>query len=221
MRATGWATVETQYMRRRSALAAAITLAGVLAAFAWLWIGPGSYQPCRPAPPWDDLAVWLSGSLGAGGTDGPAGVPAFCEIPTDFTWIIALAILTAALSVAGFVVTARRSTSRRDSHRILYWWVVAVGGLTGLVATLTWFGHEPDEKEGGLEIVLSNAGCLGGGPGQPTDASCARTEWLYLHWWVWPLGVLIVGLLIGLVVALVVFTTSQDHVESDDEPIWS
>ena len=104
--------VETQFMRRRSALAAAIALAGVLAAFAWLWIGPGSYQPCRPAPPWDDLAVWLSGSLGAGETDGPAGAPALCEIPTDLTWLISLGVLLLALLASGYAVTSSRNASR-------------------------------------------------------------------------------------------------------------
>lgn len=208
-------------MRRRSLQAAGIALAGVVAGFAWLWIGPGSYQRCRPAPPWDDLAIWVSESLGAGETDGPAGAPAFCEIPTDFTWIVALAICTAAVTIAGYVFTTRRSIGPRGNHRIIYWWIVAVGGLTGVVAALTWFGHALDEKEGGLEAVLANVGCLGGGPGQPTEASCARTEWLYLHWWVWPVGVLATGLLTGVVVALVAWMTGQDQAPSDDVPLWS
>lgn len=158
---------------------------------------------------------------GPGETDGPAGAPAFCEIPTDFTWIIALAIFTVALTVAGYVFTDRRAAGPSDSHRIFYWWVVAVGGLTALVAALTWFGHALDAKEGGLDVVLSDAGCLGGGPGQPSQASCERTEWLYLHWWVWTVGVLACGLLIGAVVGLVAVTTSRDQVEPDDEPMWS
>lgn len=102
-------------MRRRPFQSAGIALAGVLLAVAWLWIGPGSYQRCRPAPLWDDLAIWISGSLGAGETDGPAGAPAFCEIPTDFTWIFALAILAVAVTFAGYVLTGRRSTVPTDS----------------------------------------------------------------------------------------------------------
>jgi hypothetical protein len=102
-------SMQTGAMHLRTVQAAGIALAGVGAALAWLWIGPGSHQPCRPAPPWDDVAVWLSQSLGAGETDGPAGVPASCEIPTDFTWIIALGIFTVALTVAGYVLTGRRS----------------------------------------------------------------------------------------------------------------
>lgn len=80
------------------------------------------------------------------------------------------------------------------------------------------FGHLLDEKEGGLEVRLSNAGCLGGGAMKgPSAADCSRTEWLYTHWWVWPVGVLLAGLAIGAVVALVAFTTSQDQVEFDED----
>ena len=46
-------------MRRRSGRAVAITPLGLVVAVAWLWVGPGSYQPFRPAPPWDDLAAWI------------------------------------------------------------------------------------------------------------------------------------------------------------------
>jgi hypothetical protein len=87
-------------MHRRSGRAAAIALLGLVVAAAWLWVGPGSYQPCRPAPPWDDLAIWISGSLGAGETDVPAGAPALCEIPTDLTWIVAIAILLLAIALS-------------------------------------------------------------------------------------------------------------------------
>lgn len=98
------------HMGRRFVKAAWIALASVMAAFGWLWIGSGSLQPCRPAPPWDDLAIWMSGSLGAGETDGPAGAPAFCEIPTDFTWLVALGILLLAVGASVYVV--RRPTTR-------------------------------------------------------------------------------------------------------------
>ena len=107
-------SMQTGAMHLRTVQAAGIALAGVVAAFAWLWIGPGSYQPCRPAPPWDDLAVWLSGSLGAGETDGPAGAPALCEIPTDFTWIVAIGILLLAIAFSVHaIVRGRNLDSRR------------------------------------------------------------------------------------------------------------
>ena len=79
-------------------------MGGLVAAFGLLWVGPGSYKPCRPAPVWDDLAVWISGSLGAGETDGPSGAPAPCEIPTDLTWLVALGILLIAVSASVYIL---------------------------------------------------------------------------------------------------------------------
>lgn len=105
-------SMQTGAMHLRTIQAAGIALAGVVVAFAWLWVGPGSYQPCRPAPPWDDLAVWISGSLGAGETDGPAGARAFCEIPTDLTWLISLGVLLLAFLASGYAVTSSRNASR-------------------------------------------------------------------------------------------------------------
>lgn len=92
-------------VRHRPVHSAGIALAGSLAALAWLWIGPASYQSCRPAPLWDDLAVWISGSLGAGETDGPSGAPAQCEIPTDLTWLVALGMVLIAVSASVYIVT--------------------------------------------------------------------------------------------------------------------
>lgn len=66
-----------------------------------LFVGPSHYEDCRTTNPWDDLARWVSASLGAGETDGPSS--AYCELPTDVTWMLAgftfIAILTA-LNVA-------------------------------------------------------------------------------------------------------------------------
>lgn len=73
----------------------AIALLGLLVAVAWLWAGPSSLQPCRYAPLWDGFAVWANRSLGAGEIDGPIG--AYCNIPTDFTWLVALGILLLAV----------------------------------------------------------------------------------------------------------------------------
>ncbi|MCZ3389665.1 MAG: hypothetical protein LH645_11230 [Actinomycetia bacterium] len=90
---------------RAAARATALALVGATLAILWLFLGPGSAQPCRPAPFWDDAAIWVSQSLGAGETDGPGGAPAYCDIPTDFTWIIALTILIVAMSVALYTFT--------------------------------------------------------------------------------------------------------------------
>lgn len=91
-------------MPSRPIRAAGIALSGVLVAFAWLWVGPSSYQPCRPAPFWDDLAAWISGSMGAGETDGPEGAPALCQIPTDLTWLAALGIVLVTASAPVYVL---------------------------------------------------------------------------------------------------------------------
>jgi len=109
-------TMHTETMRHRTVLATGTALAGVVAAFVWLWIGPGSYQACRPAPFWDDLAVWISQSLGAGETDGPSGAPALCEIPTDLTWLIALAILLLGAAVSVYTVVSSRNADA--SHNV-------------------------------------------------------------------------------------------------------
>lgn len=98
-------------MHRRTACAASIALTGVVVASAWLWIGPGSYQPCRPAPPWDDLAIWISGSLGAGETDGPIG--AYCNIPTDTTWLVAIEILLLAIALSVYAIVSGRNLDTR------------------------------------------------------------------------------------------------------------
>ncbi len=90
---------------RAAARATAIALVGATLASIWLFLGPGSYQPCRPAPVWDDTAIWVSQSLGAGETDSPGGAPAYCDIPTDFTWIVALTILIVAMSIALYTFT--------------------------------------------------------------------------------------------------------------------
>ncbi|MEO8107583.1 MAG: hypothetical protein ABI720_09705 [Actinomycetes bacterium] len=89
------------------------------------------------------------------------------------------------------------------------------------MAAFTWGGHALGEKEGGLAVVLSDAGCLGSGEGEPTGAACARTAWFYIHWWVWTVGVFAVGLLISPVVAHIALTTGHDQSESDDEPLGS
>lgn len=98
-------------MRRRSGRAVAIVLLGLVVAVAWLWVGPGSYQPCRPAPPWDDLAIWISGSLGAGETDGP--IRAYCNIPTNFTWLVAIGILVLAIAFSVYAIVSDRNLVSR------------------------------------------------------------------------------------------------------------
>ena len=105
------------------------------------------------------------------------------------------------------------------SGRFLRWWVGAVLLTAVVVGAFAAVGHLFDSQDGGLEVVLSNGGCLGGSSPVPSAADCSRTEWMYWHWWVWPLGVLLAGLAIGSVVALVAFTTGHDQAESGEEPL--
>jgi hypothetical protein len=71
-----------------------------------LFVGPSHYENCRTTTPWDGLARWASASLGAGETDGPSGAPAYCELPTDVTWLLAGFTFITVLTV--LTVAARR-----------------------------------------------------------------------------------------------------------------
>jgi hypothetical protein len=100
------------------------------------------------------------------------------------------------------------------------WWLAGVVLFSLTVGAFAAVDHLLDVKRGGLEVTLSDAGCMGGfSPAQsPSQTDCARTEWLYIHWWVWALGVLVVGLGIGLVVFGFALINGQVTPESDPEP---
>ena len=92
-----------------------------------------------------------------------------------------------------------------SQRRLLTVWLLATAVFAVIAAALVAVRHGLDVKNGGLTAVLSDTGCFGGsatGAG-PSTSDCSRTAWLYTHWWVWPVAVLLVGLVVGGVVAWV------------------
>ena len=91
-----------------------------------------------------------------------------------------------------------------SDRRRLMRWVAWTLGVTLLVALWSGLQHLADVKSGGLEDVLSRAGCYGGTKGgAPSESACLRDAWVYWNWWIWPVGVLLVGLGISFVVSWV------------------
>ena len=82
--------------------------------------------------------------------------------------------------------------------------IVALVVLAG-----AWLDHVIASREGGLEVALSNAGCLGGVP-RDQVGNCGWIEWSYRYWFVIPLGTLVLG--VG--VTTVVWWVSRQQYES-------
>jgi hypothetical protein len=89
------------------------------------------------------------------------------------------------------------------------WWVAATAALSAAVLAASAWLHLRDIKRGGLEVVLADRGCPGFADAPTSAADCSRTMWLYGHWWVPSLAVLVLGVGVGLMVAMLRITLNR------------
>jgi hypothetical protein len=108
-------------------------------------------------------------------------------------------------------------TPRQELARVANswpWWPPIVSGVALLWLVGAWLGHEGQEKEGGLGSYLAGNGCLT----HQEKVECARSVWLYGHWWVPPTTLLLVASILWLATPLLRHLVNGQKAPRDRQP---